>query len=136
MAESLNPPAKVPQTSTESNCEASTVTVGHYRHHLFFCTNQRPTEDVRGDCHRLGGKAAAEYTKERAKNLGLLGVGKVRVNQAGCLDRCSEGPVCVVYPDNVWYHYVDNADLDAIVDEHLQQGRIVQRLLVDGQSNE
>jgi (2Fe-2S) ferredoxin len=55
----------------------------------------------------------------------------VRVNKAGCLDRCEKGPVCVVYPDNVWYQYVDQADLDEIVTEHLQNSRVVTRLLVD-----
>jgi (2Fe-2S) ferredoxin len=39
--------------------------------------------------------------------------------------------VCVVYPDNVWYQYVDQADLDEIVTEHLQNSRVVTRLLVD-----
>lgn len=110
--------------------------VGYYRHHIFFCTNQRAEHDERGDCLRLGGADAAEYTKSKAKALGLLGVGQVRVNKAGCLDRCAQGPVCVVYPDNVWYQYVDNADLDEIVTEHLQQGHVVQRLLVDGAQDE
>ena len=53
------------------------------------------------------------------------------VNKAGCLDRCESGPVCVVYPDNVWYGYVDNSDLDEIVSEHLQNGRVVTRLMLE-----
>jgi len=52
----------------------------------------------------------------------------VRINQAGCLDRCEEGPCVVVYPDAVWYTYVDRADVDEIIEEHLQNGRIVERL--------
>ncbi len=103
----------------------------HYKHHIFFCTNERAPEDERGDCARLGGIAALDYIKARTKALNLPGVGGVRVNQAGCLNRCEHGPVCVVYPDNVWYQYVDNADLDEIVSEHLQHGRVVSRLLVD-----
>ena len=47
---------------------------------------------------------------------------------AGCLDRCEEGPCAVVYPDAVWYTYVDKADIDEIVEEHLKNGRIVERL--------
>jgi (2Fe-2S) ferredoxin len=34
----------------------------------------------------------------------------------------------VVYPDAVWYTYVDEADIDEIIEEHLQNGRIVERL--------
>jgi (2Fe-2S) ferredoxin len=52
----------------------------------------------------------------------------VRVNKAGCLGRCDEGPVLVVYPDNVWYTYVDKEDIDDIIDNHLVHGRVVERL--------
>jgi (2Fe-2S) ferredoxin len=54
----------------------------------------------------------------------------VRINTAGCLDRCELGPVIVVYPDEVWYSYVDREDIDEIIAEHLQHGRIVSRLLI------
>jgi (2Fe-2S) ferredoxin len=71
-----------------------------------------------------------DYCKGRVKALGLNGEGKVRVNQAGCLDRCEEGPVLVVYPEGTWYTYVDKADIDEIIDEHLVNGRVVQRLAI------
>lgn len=54
--------------------------------------------------------------------------GSVRVNKAGCLGRCDDGPVIVVYPDNVWYTYIDKEDIDEIIDSHLVHGRVVQRL--------
>ena len=50
--------------------------------------------------------------------------------KAGCLDRCEEGPVIVVYPEAVWYHYETEADVDEIVKEHLQAGRVVERLRI------
>jgi (2Fe-2S) ferredoxin len=52
----------------------------------------------------------------------------MRINQAGCLDRCAGGPVLVVYPEAVWYSYVDQHDIDEIVDSHLKKGQIVERL--------
>jgi (2Fe-2S) ferredoxin len=64
------------------------------------------------------------------KELKLSGPGKVRVNTAGCLDRCDEGPVVVIYPESVWYTYVDRDDIDEIITEHLQNGRIVERLRI------
>jgi (2Fe-2S) ferredoxin len=70
------------------------------------------------------------YAKDKVKALKLSGKGKVRVNSAGCLDRCDEGPVLVVYPEAVWYTYVDKEDIDEIVSEHLQNGRIVERLKI------
>jgi (2Fe-2S) ferredoxin len=71
-----------------------------------------------------------DYAKQRVKELGLSGEGKLRVNMSGCLDRCEEGPCIVVYPDAVWYTYVDRADIDEIIEQHLQQGRIVERLRI------
>ncbi len=71
-----------------------------------------------------------DYAKSRVKALGLSGEGKIRVNTAGCLDRCNEGPVLVIYPEAVWYTYVDREDVDEIVSEHLQHGRVVERLKI------
>jgi (2Fe-2S) ferredoxin len=64
------------------------------------------------------------------KELGLAGPGRVRVNQAGCLDRCDEGPVCVVYPEGTWYTYIDESDIDDIIDSHLVNGQPVERLKI------
>ena len=75
-------------------------------------------------------KTLRDYAKKRSKQLGLAGAGKVRVNSAGCLDRCSEGPVCVVYPEAVWYTYRDRDDIDEIVEGHLRDGRVVERLKI------
>lgn len=59
-----------------------------------------------------------------------VGTGKVRVNKAGCLDRCAAGPVAVVYPEGTWYTFVDTSDIDEIVESHLKNGQVVERLLV------
>jgi (2Fe-2S) ferredoxin len=37
--------------------------------------------------------------------------------------------VAVVYPEGTWYSFVDNTDIDEIVDSHLQNGQVVQRLV-------
>ena len=77
-----------------------------------------------------GAEAAFEYMKKSVKKQGLAGTGKVRINRAGCLDRCGEGPVMVIYPQAVWYTFVDNEDIDEIIESHLQNGKVVERLLV------
>lgn len=100
----------------------------HFARDIFFCTNQRgPGHDC---CGNHGAQAAAAHCKQRIKELGLSGAGHVRVNSAGCLGRCQAAPVAVVYPEGVWYRYADLADIDEIVDSHLRNGRIVERLLV------
>ena len=102
--------------------------VSYFKHHVFFCLNERPADEPRGDCLRHGALDGWAHTKQAVGELKLKGV---RINKAGCLDRCEHGPVCVVYPDNVWYSYVDASDLDEIVTEHLQHGRVVERLMID-----
>lgn len=75
-------------------------------------------------------QAGFDRCKMRIKEAGLSGVGQVRVNKAGCLDRCAGGPVAVVYPEGVWYSFVDEADIDEIVESHLVNGQPVKRLML------
>ena len=77
-----------------------------------------------------GAEAAFDHMKSRVKKLGLSGEGKVRINRSGCLDRCELGPIIVVYPQAVWYTFVDNDDIDEIIESHLVNGKVVERLLV------
>jgi len=103
--------------------------MSHYRHHIFFCLNQRG--DGRPCCASRDAERLQAYAKERVKALGLAGAGMVRVNKAGCLDRCELGPVAVVYPEAIWYTYVDEHDIDEIVDSHLVDGKPVERLRLE-----
>lgn len=99
----------------------------YYQHHVFFCLNKR--EDG-ACCADYGAEAAFDYMKSRVKKLKLNGHGKVRINRAGCLDRCNEGPVMVIYPAAVWYSFVDNEDIDEIIESHLIHNKPVERLIV------
>lgn len=99
-----------------------------FEKHVFFCMNKR--EDGRECCMDKGAQAAQQHAKKRIKQLDLNGAGKIRINQAGCLDRCELGPIMVVYPEAVWYTYVDNSDIDEIIDSHLVGGQVVERLKV------
>ena len=102
--------------------------MSYYQKHVFICTNHRDTG--KQCCTQGGSKELLDYAKAKIKALGQNGRGKVRINNAGCMDRCSEGPVLVVYPEGVWYHYQTQADIDEILAEHVLQGRIVNRLIL------
>jgi (2Fe-2S) ferredoxin len=102
----------------------------YYQKHVFFCLNQREESEGRPCCFNKGAQQAQEHAKKRVKELGLNGHGKIRINKAGCLDRCEEGPVMVVYPEGTWYTYIDTQDIDEIIDEHLVKGKIVERLKI------
>ena len=102
--------------------------MSYYQRHLFFCVNQRAEGE--SCCANLGAQALRDYAKKRIKELGLSGEGKARINMAGCLGRCDEGPVLVVYPEETWYTYLDQEDIDEIIEQHIQQGNIVERLKI------
>lgn len=100
----------------------------YFEHHVFFCLNQRANGE--SCCMDKGAEAAFEHMKARVKKLGLSGQEKVRINRAGCLDRCGEGPLLVVYPQAIWYTFVDNDDIDEIIESHLMNGKVVERLAI------
>lgn len=103
--------------------------MSHYSHHVFFCLNRR--DDGRECCAARDAERLQAYAKDRIKQLGLSGPGRIRVNKAGCLDRCELGPVLVVYPEAIWYTYVDEKDIDEIIDSHLVGGKPVERLMLE-----
>jgi (2Fe-2S) ferredoxin len=98
----------------------------YFKHHVFFCLNER--SNGQACCAGQGAQAAFDHCKQKVKVLGLSGVGGVRVNKAGCLDRCAGGPVVVIYPEGVWYTFVDHKDIDEIIESHLVNNKVVERL--------
>lgn len=101
-----------------------------FERHLFSCLNTRTPDDPRGSCTAHGGERLAEVAREEVHRLGLKG--KVRANKAGCLDACGHGPVCVVYPEAVWYAPRTEEDMREIVASHLRDGCPVERLIIPG----
>lgn len=102
--------------------------MSHFKHHVFFCLNKR--DDGAACCTDHGSEQMFDYMKSRIKKLDINGAGKVRINRAGCFDRCGEGPLLVIYPEAVWYTFVDQTDIDEIIASHLVQGEVVKRLMV------
>jgi (2Fe-2S) ferredoxin len=98
-----------------------------YDAHLFVCCNRRPVGHARGSCAAKGSEKLRDYMKVRAKEMGLP---RVRVNLAGCLDRCELGPCLVIYPEGVWYKIESTSDVDAVLEQHLRDGGRVDRLLL------
>ena len=104
-----------------------------YGHHVFCCVNERPETHPRGSCARHGAGDLRDYMKARAKELGLDGV---RINSAGCLDRCELGPTMVIYPEGIWYRCSTPEDVDAVLSTHLRDGGRVERLMLDSGDGE
>ena len=104
----------------------NTKLMPHFTHHVFFCCNQR--DEGKKCCNGFGADEARAYAKDRIAELGRSGKGQIRINTAGCLGRCSQGPVIAIYPEEVWYTYATRDDIEEIIQEHLINGRIVDRL--------
>ena len=95
--------------------------------HVFVCCNRRPDGHKRGSCAAKGSEKLRDYMKVRAKELGLE---RVRINLAGCLDRCELGPSVVIYPEGVWYKIETTADVDAVLEQHVRDGGRATELLM------
>ncbi len=93
--------------------------------HIFVCCNRRPDGHKRGSCAAKGSEALRDYMKARVKEAGIP---HARVNMAGCLDRCEEGPCVVIYPAGIWYRIESRADVDAVIEQYLIGGHRVEGL--------
>jgi len=102
--------------------------MSYFKRHIFFCLNHR--ENGEASCANHDAQGGFEHCKSRVKAERLTGPGGVRVSKSGCLDRCAGGPVAVIYPEAVWYTFVDAEDIDEIVDSHLKKGVVVDRLVL------
>jgi (2Fe-2S) ferredoxin len=101
--------------------------MGQYERHVFVCTSGEDCP-TRGDVEK--------YVK--TLRAGALTAGKkveVRVNKAGCFSQCGHGPMIVVYPENVWYHGVQESDLAGSWSPSLQQLKPIRQLTRAGRAS-
>lgn len=99
----------------------------YYVRHVFVCTNERAAGHPRGCCKEKGSVGLRDYMKAKAKAMGLK---DVRINTAGCLDRCELGPTLVIYPEGVWYSVKSREDVDEVLERHVARGERVGRLML------
>jgi (2Fe-2S) ferredoxin len=104
------------------------VSESYFRHHVFMCVNKR--ENGAACCANLGSLEASESAKRRLKSLSFSARSQARINMTGCLNRCGQGPILVVYPEGVWYRYDTQEDIEEIIDRHVGHGEVVERLRV------
>ncbi len=95
--------------------------------HVFVCCNRRPDGHKRGSCAAKGSEHLRDYMKARTKELAIP---RIRINAAGCLDRCELGPCAVIYPEGVWYRLETTQDVDAVLERHVLAGKRVTDLLL------
>ncbi len=93
--------------------------------HIFVCVGDR--------CTDKGANELLDAFKARKKD-GSLEV--ARLTRTGCMKLCKDtdtegeySPVVVVYPDGIWYGNVGIGDVDEIIEEHINKGNAVERLV-------
>ena len=111
--------------------------MSRYQRHIFVCTNRRPEGHPKGCCAEKGSEQVRTILKAELKKRGLNAL--IRANTSGCLDACEFGVSVVIYPEGVWYGGVTVGDVDEIIDQHIINGKVIERLLIHdprfGQSN-
>lgn len=100
----------------------------HYQTHIFCCENTRAPDHPRSCCAARGSIELRNYMKARSKELSIE---NIRINGAGCLERCELGPALVIYPEGTWYHYETKADIDEILERHIIKGEKIERLFLE-----
>jgi (2Fe-2S) ferredoxin len=88
-----------------------------YDYHVMLCCGSKCVPDEN--------RELLNHMKSRLLELGL---DRVRVNRAGCLGVCKEGPIMVVHPDGVWYCHLNRENVDRIIEQHLRDGSVVREL--------
>lgn len=97
-----------------------------YDKHIFICVNQRAAGAARKSCGEAHGMEIVDAFKKKLKERELPI--KLRAQKAGCLDICDYGQTLVVYPEGVFYVGVTVNDVDEIIEEHIVNNRVVERL--------
>ena len=89
------------------------------RKHVLICGNV--------DCTKNGSIKTLAALRSGLKQRGREKT--VEVTRTGCMGHCGEGPTMVVYPDGIWYRGVQADDVEELIEEHLENDRLVARLV-------
>lgn len=105
------------------------VATAPIRHHVFVCTGKScsavDSADVRATFERELLARGILFGKEKK---GKNPRGTIILTECASVGFCAIGPAVMVYPDGVWYAQVSTEDVAEIVEEHLLNGRVVERL--------
>jgi (2Fe-2S) ferredoxin len=105
------------------------VTSAPIRHHVFVCSGK--------SCSAVGSAEVIEAFDLLLKERGLLfgkeakgknPKGSIVLTECASVGFCAIGAAVMIYPDGVWYAQVRAADVPEIIEEHLLNGRVVERL--------
>lgn len=109
--------------------ELAPVAGASIQHHVFVCTGKScsavDSAEVKSAFERELRARGLQYGKEKK---GCNPNGTVVLTECGSVGFCAIGAAVMVYPDGVWYAQVRVSDVPEIVEEHIVNGRPVERL--------
>ncbi len=98
------------------------------RYHVFVCTSCRINGVQKGYCFQNGSVDLVQKFMEEIDDRELSS--EVMVTNTGCFGICDKGPICVVYPEGVWYGDLDEEKVERICEEHLEGGVPVEDYII------
>jgi (2Fe-2S) ferredoxin len=110
-------------------CAMAPVAYAPIRHHVFVCNGK--------SCSAVGSAEVKEAFERELKDRGILfgrekkgknPKGSIVLTDCSSVGFCAVGAAVLVYPDGIWYAQVMASDVPEIVEEHLLNGRVVERL--------
>jgi (2Fe-2S) ferredoxin len=109
--------------------ELAPIASARIQHHVFVCTGKScsavDSAAVKDAFERELKKRGLQYGKA---SKGCSPEGTVVLTECGSVGFCAIGAAVMVYPDGVWYAQVRAGDVPEIVEEHIINGRVVERL--------
>lgn len=82
-------------------------------HHIFVCASFRTNGGSQGACHRKDSNSLLQYLETELQDRDMT---DTMVSSTGCMNRCEQGPIMIVYPEGYWYGTVDEEKIDAVLD--------------------
>jgi (2Fe-2S) ferredoxin len=105
------------------------VATAPIQHHVFVCTGKScsavDSAEVKAAFERELNSRRMQFGSEKK---GRNPSGSVVLTECGSVGFCAIGAAVLIYPDGVWYAQVRATDVAEIVEEHLVNGRVVERL--------
>ena len=105
------------------------ITAASIQHHVFVCTGK--------SCSARDSAEVKEKFESELRERGILfgkeakgknPRGSIVVTECASVGFCAIGAAVMIYPDGIWYAQVRASDVPDIIEEHLMNGRVVERL--------
>ena len=109
------------------------VTQAPIKHHVFVCNGKScsavGSAEVKAEFERI---LEEKQLRQGKVSKGRNPMGEIVLTDCGSVGFCSIGTAVLVYPEGIWYAQVQAGDVQEIIEEHLENGKIVKRLaLID-----